>query len=127
MLKRAKDLLPQESGESIRLEIPKALGHIQGNRTIINNFCNIANVLRRKPEHILKFLQKELATPGEIIKGAVLLGSKIPASRFNSAMQKYADVFVFCRECGKPDTELIIEYGFATLKCQACGAKYSVS
>ena len=39
-----------------RFEIPKVKGHIIGTRTIISNFSHICSTLRRKPEHLAKFL-----------------------------------------------------------------------
>ncbi|MFW6225798.1 MAG: translation initiation factor IF-2 subunit beta, partial [bacterium] len=40
--------------------------------------------------------------------------------------RKYAEEFVLCPECGKPDTELIKEEGITKLHCLACGAKHPV-
>ena len=111
-----------------RFEIPKVLGHIQGNRTIITNFVQIASALRREVEHMLKYILKELATPGEIKKsGALILGTKVPASRINLKMRQYANEFVLCFECGKPDTQIVKEDGINYMKCTACGAKNVVN
>jgi translation initiation factor 2 subunit 2 len=126
LLDRGKDTLPETSQVKERFEMPKIRGHIQGNKTVLSNFFQIAQQLGRKPEHILKFILKELAAPGEIKKQFVLLGTKIPASRINEKIQQYADLFVLCRECGKPDTKMTKEGEVYFIKCQACGAKYSV-
>ncbi|MBU1198447.1 MAG: translation initiation factor IF-2 subunit beta [Nanoarchaeota archaeon] len=126
LLDRGKKELPETSKSSERFNIPKVRGHIQGNKTIISNFLQIAQHLGRKPEHMLKFVLKELASPGDIKKQFVLLGTKIPASRINEKIQKYADTFVVCRECGKPDTKMTKEGNVYFIKCQACGARYSV-
>jgi translation initiation factor 2 subunit 2 len=126
MLDGAYKDLPESNKKQERFEIPKVRGHIQGNRTIISNFYQIATTLRRPPEHLLKFILKELATPGELKKQGVIIGSKIPASRINEKIEKYVELFVLCKECGKPDTKLSKEAGFLFLKCLACGAKQSV-
>jgi len=119
--------LPDSVFEKERFEIPKVRGHVQGNRTVLSNFIQIANALRRPAEHMLKYVLKELATPGEIKKsGSVMMGSKISAARINEKIKKYADEFVLCAECGKPDTKIEKEGGFAYVKCQACGSKYPV-
>lgn len=124
LLEQAMKKLPESVLLKERFEIPKARGHIQGNRTIVSNFLQIASELRRAPEHLLKFILKELATPGEIKKsGAVIIGTKISASRINEKIRQYATDFVFCAECGKPDTKVERESGFAYLKCTACGSK----
>ncbi len=126
LLKRGKKALPETKQSSERFVIPKVRGHIQGNKTILSNFIQIAQHLGRKPAHMLKYVLKELATPGDIKKQFVLLGTKIPASRVNEKIQKYADAFVVCRECGRPDTKMTKEGNIYFIKCQACGAKYSV-
>lgn len=109
-----------------RFEIPKAKGHFEGKKTIIINFFQIANKLRRKPEHFLKFLLKELATQGQIEGERLILNNKISSDKINSKIEEYAKEFVICKECKKPDTELIKEDRLIFLHCLACGAKYPV-
>ena len=124
MLHEARKDLPEAAFIKERFEIPKVLGHIQGNRTIISNFIQIASALRRDVTHFLKYVLKELATPGEIKKsGALIMGTKVPASRINEKVRQYANDFVLCFECGKPDTQIIKEDGINYMKCTACGAK----
>jgi len=123
MLKKAREKLPAKQEEVTRFEIPKVLGHIQGNRTVVSNFYQICDTLQRKPQHLLKFLQKELATPGELSKSALIFGTKVSASRINEKIELYVDKFVYCKTCGKPDTKLEIENQIAMLKCMACGSK----
>lgn len=127
LLEKARKELPENSLKSERFEIPKVKGHIQGNKTIISNFLQICSVLRRETEHVLKYILKELATPGEIKKsGAVIIGTKVSALRINEKIQQYAGEFVLCPECGKPDTKVTKESRFYFIKCSACGAKHSI-
>ena len=124
ILENVRKNLPEAVFLKERFEIPKALGHMQGNRTIISNFLQIASNLRRDVEHLLKYILKELATPGEIKKsGALILGTKVPASRINEKIRQYANEFVLCFECGKPDTQIVREDSLTYMKCTACGAK----
>ena len=124
ILENVRKNLPEAVFLKERFEIPKALGHMQGNRTIISNFLQIASNLRRDVEHLLKYILKELATPGEVKKsGALILGTKVPASRINEKIRQYANEFVLCFECGKPDTKLEKEGALTYMKCTACGAK----
>ena len=124
MLEEVRKNLPESVSLKERFEIPNVLGHIQGNRTIITNFNQIASTLRRDVEHLLKYVLKEIATPGEIKKsGALILGTKVPASRINGKIRQYANEFVLCFECGKPDTKIEREDGLNYMKCTACGAK----
>jgi translation initiation factor 2 subunit 2 len=126
MLARAKEILPDEAAETSRFTVPNVKGHLEGSKTIINNWFQICDALRRKPEHLLKYVQKELATPGEIIKNSVIFGSKLPAAKINEKITQYAEEFVFCKTCGKPDTKLTKETNVYFVHCQACGAKNSV-
>ena len=124
MLEDARKSLPEVVFIKERFEIPKVLGHMQGNRTIVSNFIQIASALRRDVEHLLKYVLKELATPGEIKKsGALILGTKVSASRINEKIRQYANEFVLCLECGKPDTQIVREGELNYMKCTACGAK----
>ncbi|MBI2654686.1 translation initiation factor IF-2 subunit beta [Candidatus Woesearchaeota archaeon] len=124
MLEETRKSLPEAVFIKERFEIPKVLGHIQGNRTVVSNFLQIASALRRDVNHLLKYVLKELATPGEIKKsGALILGTKVSASRVNEKIRLYANEFVLCFECGKPDTTIMKEEGLTYMKCTACGAK----
>jgi len=127
LLEKARKELPEHVFQKERFEIPNVKGHIQGSRTVISNFLQIANLLGRDPEHLLKFVLRELATPGEIKKsGSVIVGSKVPASRINEKIKQYANSFVFCYECGKPDTKIEKEGNLSFIKCMACGARHSI-
>ncbi len=127
LLEQARKQLPESVFKKERFEIPKVMGHIQGNRTVISNFLQIAGALGRDSDHMLKFVLRELAAPGEIKKsGSVIIGTKVPASRINEKIKQYANLFVFCPECGKPDTKIEKEKTFTFIKCMACGAKHTV-
>jgi len=109
-----------------RFEVPKVEGHIVGTRTIISNFSQIASILRRKPEHLAKFLSRELATQATIEADRLILNRKLSSKMINEKIEAYVKEFVICPECGKPDTELIKEDRFMFIHCLACGAKHSV-
>jgi len=121
-----KGIKPIES-KIERFEIPKAEGHIEGNKTIITNFRQICSYLRRDCNHIIKFLQRELATPGVMKGDRLVLARKISSSLINDKIKLYSDIYVICKECKKPDTEIIKEGEFSFIHCLACGAKKSIS
>ena len=110
-----------------RFEIPKVEGHIEGNKTIITNFKQVCSYLRRDCEHMIKFLQRELATPGVMKGDRLVLTRKISSSLINDKIKLYSDTYVVCKECKKPDTEIIKEGEFNFIHCLACGAKKSIS
>jgi len=120
-----KEVKPLEVS-SERFEIPKVKGHIEGTKTIIANFSQIYSTLRRTPEHITKFLFKELATPGTIDGERLILNRKLSSKSINDKIEEYATEFVICKECKKPDTEIVREDRVAFIHCLACGAKHPV-
>ncbi len=126
LLKKAKAQLPATAVKSERFEIPQVTGHLQGNKTIVTNFGQICTAFNRPQEQILKYLQRELATPATIEGPRLVLGRKISSQLINQKVIQYAKDFVICKECGKPDTKLEKEDKYVFLKCLACGAKNPV-
>ncbi len=126
LLKKAQEELPEKIQGSERFTIDKILGHLEGNKTILVNLKQIAKNLGRDENHLLKYLLRELATPGKFEKDRVILGTKVSASAINKKIKKYASEYVFCSECSKPETKLVEEKGITYLRCQACGAKKPV-
>jgi len=110
-----------------RFEIPLVESHIEGIRTIISNFLQISDYLRRNPEHLEKFLQKELAAPSKIEGERLIMVKKIPSKKIDEKIALYVEKYVICKECKKPDTELIKEGIFYFIRCLACGAKHSIA
>ncbi len=109
-----------------RFEIPKVEGHFEGKKTIITNFSQIASHIRRSPEHFLKFMLKELAAAGTRDGDRLILNIKVPSSKINQKIEEYVNEFVLCKECKKPDTELIKQGRLNFIHCLACGAKHPV-
>ena len=126
MLKKAGEDMPEVVFEKERFEIPKVTGHLQGNRTVVSNFHQIANALSRPVEHLMKYVLKELATPGTLTKTALIMGSKVPASKVNEKVKNYAHEFVLCKNCGKPDTKIEKERNMTFMKCTACGSRQAI-
>jgi len=127
LLLRGRRNLPESVLKKDRFVIPNIRGHIQGNKTVLSNFYQIADLLGREDEHFLKYILKELATPGEVKKPLLLLGRKISATRINEKIQEYANKYVICKECGKPETNLSKQGRVLYIRCNACGARYPVT
>jgi translation initiation factor 2 subunit 2 len=123
MLSKAYEKLPKTEASSERLKIPLADTMIQGNQTIIKNFSQIAETIRRDPLHILKFLAKELATPAGLDGTRAILQTKLSQKIVQQKLDAYVAEYIFCKECKSPDTKLIKEDRITFLKCEACGAK----
>lgn len=114
----------ESSGE--RFEVPLVQGMIEGIRTIITNFKQICDYLRRDCSHVMKFLQRELAAPAKLDGDRLILTKKVPSAKINEKIAQYVQEFVICKECKKPDTQLEKQGEFLFLRCMACGAKHSV-
>ncbi|MGL4670328.1 MAG: translation initiation factor IF-2 subunit beta [Methanobacteriaceae archaeon] len=123
LLDRAIDQLPPEVFETKRFKVPKAYSDIQGNRTFIKNFKDISEAMNRDPQHVLKFLLRELGTAGNLEGGRAILQGKFTHYLINERIQEYVEKFVICHECNRPDTRIIREDRIFILKCAACGAK----
>ena len=122
LLKRAQSNLPQRGAVS-RFDVPKPVVQQSGRQTMIRNFSEIARALRREPRQMAKYLFKDLAVPGALSGGELVLQGKIGFSMIDQRMRDYAKDFVLCRECGKPDTNIVAEKGISVIKCEACGAR----
>jgi len=126
LLDDAYKKIKKVESSSGRFEIPKVEGHFEGKKTIITNFLQIASYIRRNPEHFQKFMLKELAASGQKEGERLVLNMKVPSAKINQKIEQYVKEFVLCRECGKPDTELVKQDRFSFIHCLACGAKHSV-
>ena len=126
MLNKAYEKVKQIDTSSQRFEIPKVEGHFEGRKTILTNFFQITSHIRRSPEHFQKFILKELAASGQREGDRLVLNIKVPSTKINQKIEQYVKEFVLCKECQKPDTELIKEDRLSFIHCLACGAKHSV-
>ena len=126
LLKKAKSQLPQVYEARERFEIPTATGHVQGVKTVITNFSQICSLFGRPQEQLLKYFQRELATPAEIDGPRLVLGRKISSQIINQKIVQYCNDFVLCKECKKPDTQILKEDRILFLKCMVCGAKQPI-
>lgn len=123
MLEAAYKKIKVVETSSGRFEIPKVKGQVSGKNTFITNINEIASYIRRKADHLAKFLQKELAVAGSLEKDRLVLKTMLNSSKVNEKVELYVKEFVLCTECKKPDTEIISEKGVKFKHCLACGAK----
>lgn len=126
LLDRIYKKLPEKTQTTERFEIPTFKSIIQGKQTIIQNFNEVANILRRNPNHLLKYLSKELATAGTFDKKRAVLQGKFKENLLNSRLKNYVEEYVLCNECKKPDTQIITFEGVKYKRCEACGARAPV-
>src|SRR4030067_900594 len=64
LLQRAKKALPDALSSGERFQIPEADIVVEGKTTILRNFLDIAEAIRRDPTMVLTYLLRELGTAG---------------------------------------------------------------
>ncbi|MFQ6122996.1 MAG: translation initiation factor IF-2 subunit beta [Candidatus Heimdallarchaeota archaeon] len=125
LLDRAIKSLPETVKKTgSRFTIPQINVFYEGNRTIIRNWKEIEDTLRRDGSHILKVLTRELATAGIISGLRAILQGKFPTSQIERTFERYVKDYVICSACKRPDTEIIKKEKLAFLVCHACGARH---
>jgi len=125
-LDRALSQLPPEVSRKDRFEIPEPVSSVSGNRTILYNLKEICDRLRRKREHLLKYLSKELATSGNIDGTHTVFQGRFDNATIRKLIERYVQEFVYCPTCHQPDTRIVREDRYNFLVCDACGARSSV-
>jgi translation initiation factor 2 subunit 2 len=126
LLKRACSEMPLVSVKRERLELPRLFITNVGMRTIITNFKEVADVLNRNPQHILKFLTREMATAATYHDARAIFQGRFRRDSFERLLKRYMESFVVCPVCKRPDTKVVKEKRLSFLVCNACGAKSSI-
>jgi len=127
LLKRLEDKIGNTyRREASRLEVPAPQIIWVGQRTFFRNFMEFPKALRRDPEKLLLYLNKELASAGYIAgERVIFLGRKEPSS-FGALIDRYIKDYVICPVCGSPDTRTEKNKKLGFLLCEACGARSSI-
>lgn len=122
LLDNAKENLPETVDTHERFTIPDPDILQEGKITVVRNFIDISDALRRDPEHLLQFLLKELGTPGNTEGRRAVFKAKLSPIMVSDRIKNYTETFVICSECGLPDTHMLKEGRTLVLECEACGA-----
>ncbi|MCZ7396842.1 MAG: translation initiation factor IF-2 subunit beta [Candidatus Methanoperedens sp.] len=126
-LDRAQKQLPEIKGSGERFVVPEPKLLTEGKTTVLENFAGIADRLNREPEHIFKFLLRELGTAGKIDGSRAIFQKRFTTDAISELINAYVKEYVICSECGRPDTHLIKSERILTLRCDACGAHRPVT
>ena len=127
LLDAAMAEIPKRSSSGERFEVPRIQGIRMGSRTIVQNFKEIADRMNRDPNHLLKFLSKELATAATTDGTRAILQGVFKVESMNRLLNIYTQRFVICPVCKRPDTKMDRQERYTFLTCEACGARSSVS
>ena len=122
LLERAKKKLPHTLESHDRFQVPEPDVMIEGKTTVIRNFGDIVDVLRREPEHLLGYLLRELGTAGTIEGRRVVFKGKVTTAQVADRIKSYVDEYVLCSECSRPDTKIVKDDRVLILVCETCGA-----
>jgi len=90
---------------------------------VIYNFKDVAAKLNRDPNHLLKFMVRELATSGVLEDARASLHGRFTKEGLDELVVKYIKAYVLCTSCNKPDTKLLREDRMTFIVCEVCGAK----
>lgn len=126
LLDRGLEQVPEFTAKKERFEIPEAEIDVSGNQTAVQNLKSIADELNRDPNHLMKYLLRELGTAGHREGTRGVFQGRFGKKSVQDRINRYMEEFVLCSECGKPDTKLVKEDRITLLKCEACGARSSV-
>ena len=122
LLERAKKKLPTTLESHDRFQIPEADVMIEGKTTVIRNFGDIVDALRREPAHLLGYLLRELGTAGSMEGRRVVFKGKVAVAQVADRIKNYVDEYVLCSECSRPDTKIVKDGRILILVCETCGA-----
>jgi len=121
LLNKAYASVTVQTESTERFIVPEAKSYIEGKTTVLENFAEIADIVRRDQDHLMKYLLGELGTAGKIDGNRAIFNGKFEPALINGLIKSYVDDYVICSECGKPDTRLVKDDRVLLLRCDACG------
>ncbi|MEM1981545.1 MAG: translation initiation factor IF-2 subunit beta [Hadesarchaea archaeon] len=125
-LERALQVLPKVESDRERLKVPEPEVVTAGNRTVLKNLKAIASALNRDPQHLMKFLLRELGAAGSSDGSQAFFQGRFTPSVIKGRIDRYMEEFVKCKSCNRPDTKLVKQGRIYMMRCEACGARSSV-
>lgn len=125
LLKRAMTILSKGKSEN-RLEVPPVISFTEGSKTKISNLGEIAKILNRDEEHLIKYISKRLATQASKAGDKIVLKGVFSREQLNVLIDQYMKEYVICPTCKRPDTKLVKEGEIIYLICLACGSRTAV-
>jgi translation initiation factor 2 subunit 2 len=126
LLDRAYEQLPEQVESYERWTVPRPYVRVVGRRTVIMNFKEIADEIRRDPNHLLKFLSGEMATLSTFDGTRAVFQGRFRADSIRNLLEVYTNRYVVCPVCKRPDTRITRERRLWFLDCEACGARSSI-
>lgn len=128
LLQKALNALPEKRQiKTSRFKPPVIISFVQGSKTIIRNYKEVCETIRRDVNILAKYFSKELAVPAKIEGTFLVIQGKFDERTLNERLTYYIKKYVLCKECNQPDTRLENEgRGIILMICEACGARTTV-
>jgi len=115
-LDRAMDSVPEIDSSGERLSVPDANAQKDGAFTRLTNLESIADTLSRDPDHLHRFVQRELGTNGKLEQGVGRYNGNFSGSDLDAAVEEYIQTYVLCGDA-------VEENETYTLKITSTGRK----
>lgn len=127
LLNRLYEKVPPKSG-SADYALPEPQVLRIGSQTIVQNFREISMRLKRDPQLVARYMQKELAAAGSYDPGSgqLVLNVKVSRKVITRFLNLFLKNYVRCPTCGSIDTRLERRGRAWILVCEACGAEQPV-
>lgn len=122
LLQKARAQLPDNLTSGERWSVPPAELISEGRMTVLRNFRDIVNELRRDESHVSKYIFQQIGTAGQIDGDRLIMTGRIEQSQVDGRLHDYVATYVRCAECGSPDTHMERNDRVQVLQCDACGA-----
>ncbi len=126
LLGKARSALPETLASGERWTLPPADIIKEGRFTILRNFREMVNAVRREDQHLSKYLLQQLGTAGQMDGDRLIFTGRVTENQIGSRLDDYVATYVRCSECGSPDTKLQRQDRVLMLQCEACGAHQPV-
>ncbi|KAK1562232.1 hypothetical protein Q3G72_008479 [Acer saccharum] len=97
-------------------------------KTVLVNFMDIYETMRRRPDHVMAFLLAEMGTSGCLDRQRrLLVKGRFACNNFEEILCRYVNEYVLCNSCTSPDTILTKENRIFVQRCEQCGSGRSVA
>mgnify|MGYP001773268482 CR=1 FL=1 len=127
LLDRLYKKLPEKDMNVSGQTLPNLIILHIGTTTIIRNFSEYCDRIRRDNKICMRYLLKELGAPGSINEnGQLVIQGKFASAVVSALMDRFLRSYVQCSTCKSLDTVLKIDKKIWYISCLACGAQTPV-
>ena len=134
LLDRAYILLKKEQKQKKAFVKPEISNH--NRKSYITNFMDFSESINREPEHIRKFLNKDMNVDVSFTKEDNFNSDEISGLKFNNmfksqqimnSITNYMKQYVLCELCKSGSTEIVKIDRINYLKCNGCKGNKSIN